>query len=224
MELELCRKEGLVSAREMIPLLANHAEYVECHLEEGDDSEASYVKRVWDLVGEVCVAAREEKEEEEDEQQEEEEAADEEGVKPMTLAGMLEMRRPCHGYRSCWYRGEVANAAKIADLPLGWEVEYRMYEGLPQHRSDKATAVYRGNSYVECFVTDPMEGRTLNLKEATRESGRGDGDVVSVNGIGFMHKLHERTWWLHKFQGNLPTSVVEMLERGEGRGRKKKAG
>ena len=126
---------------------------------------------------------------------------------------MLELRRTSHEYRPCWYRGEVAKAAMIASLPLGWSVEYRMHEGLPLHRSDKAKAVHRGKSYVECFVTNPMTGTTYDLKEASemKERGRENGNVVVVNGSGRMHPLHERTWWLEKFHGKLPKSVVEMF-------------
>ena len=191
--MEAHRKEGIISARAVLPLLANHVEWVNSYLLEEDPE---YVGRVWELIGEVCTAALLEEEGMEDEQMDggvtgqkgmqdgkggqagtdqkdsggsEDDDNDEEHTSlPLTLRGILEMHRPSNTYKPCWYKSTVLGAASISELPLGWNVEYRMHEGMPTHRVDKTTAEHRGASYVECVVTDPTTGQTYDLKKAHR--------------------------------------------------------
>jgi hypothetical protein len=235
-ELEQQRRSGVVSSSALIPLLANHIEWINSQilLNEDDENENNYVKRVWDLMNDVCASVFEE-ENSSDDSSEQGDNHRKNKRKPLTLHDMLYIYRPETHYKPCWYRSNMPNAELIVNLPLNWNVEYRMLEGRTAHRPDKATAEYRVTSHVECVTTDPTTGITYDIKNVTGKiyntneaatdgssnrnklnSSSSSSSSNNSNGffIGIVNAvpLKERKWWLTSYgKEKLRSNVMKIL-------------
>jgi len=225
-ELESHHEDGRIQASCFLPLLANHVEWAEEQYARNEDQD-NYAEQVWTLLNEVCVIAfgeainnndrgiddavveEEEQEEEQEEEEEEEEVA---SVAVLTLKSMLRLKQTTDNETPCWYHSGLPSAAVIANLPLSWNVVYRMHEGMSKHRPDKATAIHRITSYVECMVTDSTTGTTYDIAEITgKECYQEARQVLTTIGQETI-PLIKRKWWLKRYKGKLPQSVAQMLK------------